>query len=157
MSTVSTSPQADLARAVSAAVAHLPVEHLFTMHLELTKRHMSPGGPEGAEVFLGIIDGTFVGTRLRGRVVPLVGTSRAVLRGQGFARFEYTVPLVTDDHATITISGSGISRLVDGREPRTAFTFHTGATRYEWLNAVQAVGIGVGGRDEVTYEVYRLL
>ena len=141
----------------TTAVTELPVEYLFTLHLELTKRHMSPGGPEGAEVLLGIIDGTFEGPRLRGRVVPLVGTSRAVLRGQGWARFDYTVPLVTDDHATITISGSGISRLVDGREPRVAFTFHTGATHYEWLNIVQAVGIGVGGQDEVTYQVYRLL
>ncbi|MFN8021660.1 MAG: DUF3237 family protein [Acidimicrobiales bacterium] len=155
MSTASPSTRA--ATSLPAAVTELPVEYLFRLHLELTKRHVSPGGPEGAEVFLGIIDGTFDGPRLHGRVVPLIGTSRAVLRGQGFARFDYTIPLVTDDHAAITITGSGISRLVDGRQPRVAFTFHTGASQYEWLNSVQAVGIGTGGHDEVTYEVYRLL
>lgn len=135
----------------------LPVEHLFTLHLELTKQVVMPGGPEGASVHVGIIDGTFRGAELQGRVAPLVGHARAMLRGEGYARMDYTLVLVTDDHATIIVEGLGITHLADQRQPRVAFTFHTASERLRWLNHVQGVATGIGGREEVTFEVYRML
>jgi hypothetical protein len=138
------------------AVRDLPVDHLFTLHLELTKQVLVPAGPEGAALHLGIIDGTFAGRDLNGRVSPLVGHATATLRGEGFARITYGLVLVTDDHAVVTVNGVGITHLGDPHQSRVAFNFHTAAEDVGWLNHVQGVATGRGGRDEVTFEVYRM-
>lgn len=138
-------------------VTDLQVQHLFSLHLELTKQTMVPGGPEGASVHVGVIDGSFDGAALSGRVAPLVGCGHAVLRGDGFARVEYSLVLLADDHAVIAVDGSGITHYGEHRESRVAFTFHTSAEHLSWLNHVQGVALGVGGREEMNFEVYRLM
>jgi hypothetical protein len=138
------------------AVHDLPVDHLFTLHLELTKHVLVPAGPEGATLHLGIIDGSFSGNELIGRVAPLVGHTTAVLRGDGYARSSYCFVLVTDDHDVVTVDGAGIVQLSEPYESRVAFNFHTAEGRLGWLNHVQGVAVGRGGRDEATFEVYRM-
>lgn len=142
--------------AAARAVHDLPVEHLFTLHLELTKHVLVPAGPEGAALHLGIIDGTFVGAELNGRVAPLVGHATSMLRGGGYARSSYSLVLVTDEHDNITVEGVGIVHLSEPYETRVAFNFHTSEDHLGWLNHVQGVAVGHGGRDEATFEVYRM-
>ncbi|MCB0998798.1 MAG: DUF3237 family protein [Ilumatobacteraceae bacterium] len=135
----------------------LPVEHLVRLHLELTRGLVSPGGPEGGSVRVGILDGTVDGPAMRGRVAPLVGGVVAHLRGEGDAHVVFELVLVSDDHAHVDVRGEGILRLSERRVLRGGCTFHTGVEHLAWLNHVHAVCLGTGGRDELTVDLHQVL
>jgi Protein of unknown function (DUF3237) len=134
----------------------IPVEFLFTVHFELTKPVVMSGAPDGGRLFIGVLDGTVTGPRVNGRLMPFVGTSWITLRENSFADVESTAVITTDDHATIAMRSTGIA--YNGPNPyrRLSVRFESGRDDYRWLNNVQAVGRGVPGRDEATWDVYAL-
>ena len=134
----------------------IPAEFLFTVHFELTKPVVMSGAPDGGRLFIGVLDGTVKGPRVNGRLMPFVGTSWVTLRENSFADVESTAVITTDDHATIAMRSTGIA--YNGPNPyrRLAVRFEAGRDDYRWLNNVQAVGRGVPGRDEATWDVYAL-
>jgi hypothetical protein len=135
----------------------LPVEHLFTMHLELTRQVFVPRGEGGVEVVVGFLAGTVTGHRLNGTVAPFIGHAKAEVRHDGFARMSVDLVITTHDRATIAVSGTGIMETGPVRHPRVSLLFETARDEYLWLNHVQAIAIGTPGRDEVTYEAYALV
>ena len=134
----------------------IAAEFLFTVHFELTKPVVMSGAPDGGRLFIGVLDGTVKGPRVNGRLMPFVGTSWITLRENSFADVESTAVITTDDHATIAMRSTGIA--YNGPNPyrRLAVRFEAGRDDYRWINNVQAVGRGVPGRDEATWDVYAL-
>lgn len=134
----------------------IPAEYLFTVHFELTKPVVMSGAPDGGRLFIGVLDGTVKGPRVNGRLMPFVGTSWVTLRENNFADFESTAVITTDDHATIAMRSTGVA--YNGPQPfrRLSVRFEAGRDDYRWLNNVQAVGRGVPGRDEATWDVFAL-
>ncbi len=133
----------------------LPVEFLFSMHLNLGRNVVMGGGPHGTRVFAPVLSGTVVGPRITATVAP--GSDWVTVRSDGVCHLDVRLTLVTDDNAVIAMTYNGILGVGDDRRARTAPLFQAGDERYQWLNNLQAIGIGTPGKDEVTYEVYELL
>jgi hypothetical protein len=138
------------------ALTELPVEFLFQLTAEVaTSSHDAiVGGPQGSRRAADIVGGSFEGPRLRGQVVPPAGDWLTV-RTDGSMRLDTRLLLITDDGATILMQYRGIAVVVDGEVViRTAPLFETGDERYEWLNRVQAVGVGTRVKNGARYDVY---
>ena len=71
----------------------------------------------------------------------------AVVRYEGRIR-------LPDDGMERLLGGGSIA--ADEMYFRTAPTFETEAGRYEWLNSIQAVGVGSLGPGTVTYDVFEV-
>lgn len=137
-----------------ADVTSLPVEFLFSMHLDLNfaANALIPNGPHGTRVMAPVLGGTVTGPRITATVAP--GADWVTVRADGVSQLDVRLALTTDDGAVIAMSYQGI--LGADRQPRTAPLFQASDEKYQWLNGVQAVAIGTPGRNEVTYEVYAL-
>ena len=141
---------------VANATTSLPVEHLFTMHLELTNPVVMADGPNGGRVFMGILAGTVSGPRVNGAVMPLISSAWGTLRDDSYALMHSSLVIETDDHARIAITSTGIAHYGPDPYRRVSALFEVGHDRYQWLNNVQGIAIGTPGRNEITYEVYAL-
>lgn len=140
------------------ATNQLDVEHLFSLTAELGDRSHAAirNGPAGTRFIAPVSGGHFEGPKLKGTIVP-PGGDWVRARKDGSMKLDVRLQLVTDDGESILMCYEGIGTPTDdGMSLRTAPTFETGAEAYAWLNNVQAVGIGVGGGESVTYEVYAL-
>jgi hypothetical protein len=102
-----------------------------------------------------ILQGTFAGPRLSGRIVT--GTDPVLVLRDDTARLDVRMVLETHDGALIQMTYDGIvagardvMKRIGRREEvdageyylRTAVTFETGDVRYAWLNALLAVATG---------------
>jgi hypothetical protein len=64
--------------------------------------------------------------------------------------------LETDDGVTLLLRyGGRASRRGDDFRVEIAARFDAPPGRYEWLNTVQAFGLGFPGADNVRYQIYR--
>jgi hypothetical protein len=116
------------------------------------------------------------GPRIKGVLIPPGGDWSRTL-GSGVLRLDVRLTIKTDDGALIYVSYNGIERDSDITESKSkrgeilgandvkywviAPTFETEATKYAWLNEIQAVGKMVGYKDGtggfVKYEIYSVL
>jgi Protein of unknown function (DUF3237) len=139
----------------------LPVELLFTLTAHTADRPPAvlAGAPAGTRVVVTAMRGTFDGPRLHGTIADVAGGDWVTARADGTLVLDVRIVLHTDDGADIlmTYSGYGVPEGDGGRTIRTAPRFETGDARYEWLNRVQAVGLGATGDGSVAYDVYQLL
>ncbi len=112
------------------------------------------GGPFGDRVIAAIAEGRWDGERLQGRIVG-PGADWA-MPGPGTAMLLDVRQIVqTDDGATIYVTYHG--RADRSRGTYTiAPTFETSDERYEWLNAVQAVGRGTVQDGRLVYDIYEV-
>ena len=136
-----------------------PVEFLFRLEAETGSPPpvSVPGGPHGDRLIVTATSGTFVGPRLRGRIVPGPGSEWATAMPGGVVRADVRLVLETDDGAAILMTYRGVGRPEEGTlRVRTAPLFETGDERYRWLNEVQAVGRGEPIANGIGYDVYRL-
>jgi len=138
----------------------LPVEFLF--RLEVQTLEPPPiavaGGPHGDRLIVTASAGTFEGPRLSGRVVPGPGAEWATTLPGGSVRADVRLVLETDDGAPLLMTYNGVGTVgEDGLRVRIAPLFQAGAERYQWLNEIQAVGLGTPLADGIRYDVYRLL
>ena len=137
------------------AETSLPVEHLFTLSAQTNIVGFIANAPQGTRVIVDVPGGTFTGAKLTGTVVAPSG-DWLTARADGTIKLDVRVLLKTADGADILMTYTGVGAPNLG-PVRTAPLFETGDERYAWLNAVQAVGIGVIADGSITYEVYRLL
>ncbi len=137
------------------AADSIPVEHLFTLTItaDLGASYQIRTGPAGRRIVAGITGGTFSGPRVKGTVAPSTGADWVTVRADKSLRIDVRLVLVTDDDVPIYMYYGGL--LIDG-QARTAPYFEVADERYNWLNNVQAVGIGTVGPDGPTYEIYAL-
>ena len=141
----------------SRSSTQLPVDFLFTMHLDLAPPTTIPNGPHGTRVFVSVLGGTVSGPQIVGTVVAGSGSDWVTVRDDGYAQLDVRLLITTDDDAVIAMAYQGILDTGSERRPRVAPTFQTSHERYRWLNNVQGVAIGTPGRNEVTYQVYALV
>lgn len=130
-------------------------------------------GPYGTRLVVEVIEGSFEGKRLRGKL--LSGGGDWLLAGaDGFGRLDVRAQMVTEDGAAIYVSYFGLlemnakvqQTLGDPKNAtdygdhyfRSAPRFETGDPRYAWLNQSLLLGEGhiLPGRT-VEYRVYRVL
>ena len=85
------------------------------------------------------------------RAVAAVGPDREPVGGYG--TLDVRATLKTDDDELIYVEYSGRIDLTNGSVV-SAPLFQTGAEKYDWLNRMQAIGIGQNSPEQLVYEMY---
>ena len=153
-------------------MTHVQSRHLFTIAIKLHPTEELGHTPAGNRRVFPVSGGDFTGDRLRGSVLPIVGSDLLLTRPDGSSQQDVRMLLRTDDGATILMTYRGVrhasaevnERLARGeRVPpseyylRTAPFFETSSPRYAWLNKVVTIGVGERLPDGVVYEVFEIL
>lgn len=132
----------------------LPVEFLYTIHLDTAAPVMISNGPAGTKLIAPVTGGTFEGPRMKGTVAVPAG-DWVTIGPAGQMTLDVRLCLVTDDGANIYCTYSGLLlRGESGMRALGAPLFQTGDERYAWLNGVQGIGIGTAGAGGVDYDIY---
>ncbi|HEY9546351.1 MAG TPA: DUF3237 domain-containing protein [Solimonas sp.] len=126
--------------------------------------------PHGIRVNFYITGGTLDGPRLKGKLRP-VGADFFTLRHDGVGELDVRTTIETDDGALIYTHYVGIgdmgvdghARFLAGELPpklvlRTGPRFSTAHPKYQWLNRLYCVGVGVADMQtfEVRYDIHAL-
>lgn len=122
-------------------------------------------GTGGIRRIVPILDGTFEGPELKGRVLP-GGADWQIIHSDGFSELDTRYTLETDSGDLIYVQNRGIrhaaaevmERLLAG-EPvdasqvyfRTTPTFETAAPRLQWLT--RSIFVGTGERQPLTVTI----
>jgi hypothetical protein len=113
-------------------------------------------GPMGTRIIFEVREGTVAGARLRGRVRGTGGADWLVIHGDS-GTIDVRMTLDTDDGAVIFVQYNGkVSVNTNPIRMRVAPRFETGDDRYEWLNSVQAVGVGESDGTHIKYEWFEV-
>ena len=131
----------------------LPVQHLFTIHLDIDPHHIIANGPEGTKLVAPIRGGTVSGGRVSGTVIEHSGGDWVSIGPKGEMRIDVRFSIRTDDDTLIYVSYRGV---LNGGDAKAAPLFETGAEQYAWLNALQGIGLGTAAAGGVDYEFYAL-
>lgn len=127
--------------------------------------------PYGNRKIVTVEGGSFIGPRIRGRIVP-GGGDWALTRRDGVLLLDVRLTIETDDGALVYCSYTGqrhgsaevMARLAKG-EPvdpadmyfRIAPKFETAAPAYDWLNRLLAVGTGERLKAGPRYHIHEVL
>ncbi len=136
----------------------METEHLFDVTITIGEQLSLRGTPDGDRVIAYIAGGQFEGPKLRGEVLA-GGGDWFVVRPDGFGTLDVRIVLKTHDGELIYMTYRGVARMPKERgeplRPRTAPTFCVPrASKYAWLNEVQAVGEGETIKDGIKYRVW---
>src|SRR5262245_14196192 len=153
-------------------MTQLQSRHLFTMTIQLHPTEELGQTPAGNRRAFAVSGGDFKGDRLRGTILPIIGSDLLLTRPDGSSQQDARLLLRTDDGATILMTYRGVrhastevnERLARGEAVapteyylRTAPFFETSSQKYAWLNKVVTVGVGERRPDSVIYEVFEIL
>jgi len=153
-----------------SAVAELRSEFLLRLRAEFDGEQVLGDTPLGTRRILHVKRGSFLGSRLRGEILP-GGGDWVLLRRDGVAQLDIRFTLRTDDGELVYASSSGISdiapevrqRIAQGTDVdpseyyfRTALRFETGAHEYLWLNRLLAIGVGKRTAAGMETEVFAI-
>ena len=145
-------------------------EFLFRAEIDLHPPQVVGQTPQGNRMIFVVQGGRIEGPNLKGEVLP-GGGDWFLVRADGAGELDVRGTLRTDDDQLIYISYRGIlhaapevmARIFGGQpvEPdeyyfRTAPTFQTASPKYDWLNRIQAIGIGEVRPGGVAYDVYAI-
>jgi hypothetical protein len=167
----------DTVRAVSqpqrSTMKELKANRLFTLTIKLHPTIELGNTPAGKRRIFAVSGGEFVGDRIRGTIMPIIGSDLLLVRADGSAQQDVRMLLQTDDGALVLMTYRGVrhasdevnariarGEAVDGTEYylRTAPFFETSSPRYSWINKIVAVGVGERrAADSVVYEVFEIL
>lgn len=124
----------------------------------------------GTRTPVSVTGGTFTGDRLSGTMVP-GGVDWLLIDGGGIWHVDVRAVLQIDGGPLVTTTYDGRVRLPEGGLERvmaggsiaademyfrTAPTFEVEPGEYDWLNSVQAIGVGALGPGTVTYDVFEV-
>ena len=129
----------------------LPVQHIFSAHLDVGTPSYVRNGPEGTKLIVTITGGTISGDRINGTIIPNSGGDWVSIGANGNMRIDVRFTILTDDDATIYVSYRGV---LQGRRAIAAPLFETGDEKYAWLNASQGIGLGNSNEQGVDYDFY---
>jgi hypothetical protein len=149
------------------------LEHRFLGSMSIEVERAIPLGPtrSGLRRFDVLKGGTFVGPRIRGRILG-GGNDSLVQRTDGSYHPDVRLVIQADDGATILVTYRGIrttpddvhNRLLAGEHVpyteyylRNAPFFETGSEKYDWMNRIVTIGIGRREGPIVIYEVFEIL
>ena len=127
-----------------------------TMTVTLGEQFVIKGGPVGTRIVAEVDTVEITGERLN---ASMVGKSAAdwltVSPDKSYGTLDVRVTLKTDDDALIYMEYSGRIDLTNG-QAMSAPLFQTGAEQYDWLNRIQAVGVGQNSPESLIYQLYEL-
>lgn len=145
--------------------------HLFTLTLDVAGMQPIGATPVGNRRIGLVAGGTFVGPKLRGKVLP-GGADWIVVRPDGVTTLDVRLVLETEDGAAIGMTYRGLRHgpaavmdKVNRGEPvdpstyyfRTSVAFETAALNYAWLNSAVFVGTGDRKPSGPVYDVFEVL
>lgn len=131
----------------------LPVQHIFSAHLDIGTPTYLRNGPEGTKIIVTITGGTITGDKVNGVIVANSGGDWVSVGATGAMRIDVRFTILTDDEAIIYVSYKGV---LQGRRALCGPLFETGDERYAWLNTSQGIGIGESNESGVDYDFYLL-
>lgn len=131
----------------------LPVQHIFSAHLDIGTPTYLRNGPKGTKIIVTITGGTITGDRVNGVIVANSGGDWVSVGATGAMRIDVRFTILTDDEAIIYVSYKGV---LQGRRALCGPLFETGDERYAWLNTSQGIGIGESNESGVDYDFYLL-
>jgi hypothetical protein len=130
--------------------------HFATMTVTLGEQFVIKGGPVGSRLVAEVDAVELVGDEI---TASMVGKSAADWLTLGpdnsYGTLDVRVTFKTDDDEIIYMEYSGRIDLTNGSVV-SAPLFQTGAEKYDWLNRIQAVGVGQNGPDNLIYEMYQV-
>src|SRR4029453_16450275 len=144
-------------RRILRSMTDLQSRPLFTLTIHLHPVQELGPTPAGNRRVFPVAGGEFRGERLRGSVLPFVGSDLLLVRGDGSSQQDVRMLLRTDDGTLILMTYRGVRRsapsVSDRRargEPtapseyylRTAPFFETSSPTYAWLNGIVTIGVG---------------
>jgi len=150
----------------------LKSRHLFTIAIGLHPTIELGDTPAGRRRVFAVSGGEFAGDRIRGTLMPVIGSDLLLVRADGSAQQDVRILLKTDDEALVLMTYRGVrhasdevnariarGETVNGEDYylRTAPFFETSALRYSWINRIVAIGVGARRGDNVVYEVFEIL
>jgi hypothetical protein len=146
--------------------------HLFSLTIALNPTIELGDTPAGQRRVFSVAGGEFVGERLRGTILPVIGSDLLLVRADGSAQQDVRMLLQADNGDLILMTYRGVRRgspevnariargeSVSGSEYylRTAVFFETSSVKYSWLNGIVTIGVGERRGDSVAYEVFEIL
>lgn len=133
------------------------LEELMTVTATLTTPMMVSALPCGARVLVDVTGGAFDGPNLKG-TLDASGGDWVTISQNGSTRLDVRLVLRTHDGVTILMRYRGVmvERVSGPRVAHVAPLFEAPAGRYDWLNNVQAIGVGELDADRVVYRLFRL-
>ena len=152
-------------------MAEIRTRHIFTITLQAGAPQPLGAVTAGERRVVPVTGGRFEGERLRGTVLE-GGSDWIMVRPDGVFVLDVRLVLQTDDGARIGMTYRGLrhgpadvlDKLGRGEavDPasyyfRTAVSFETGASAYDWLTKVIAVGTGHRTAAGPVYDVFEVL
>lgn len=146
--------------------------HLFTITIELQPTIEMGDTPHGKRRIFSVSGGKFAGDKIRGTIMPVIGSDLLLVRADGSAQQDVRMLLQTDDGALVLMTYRGVrhasdevnTRVARGEQVsstdyylRTAPFFETSSARYSWINKIVTIGVGERRPDSVVYEVFEIL
>ena len=130
--------------------------HFATMVATLGESFMVKGGPAGTRLIAEVDKVEVTGDKI---TASMVGKSAADWLTMGpdrtYGLLDVRLTLKTDDDEIIYVEYGGRIDLTTGTA-MSAPTFQTGAEKYDWMNRIQAVGVGKNNDGVLTYELYEV-
>jgi hypothetical protein len=160
------------ARQRNSSMKELKSTHLFTITIRLHPTIEMGDTPAGKRRVFSVSGGEFAGDKIRGTIMPVIGSDLLLVRADGSAQQDVRMLLKTDDEALVLMTYRGVrhasdevnARIARGEQVsgsdyylRTAPFFETSSPKYSWINKIVAVGVGERRGDSVVYEVFEIL
>ena len=131
--------------------------HFATMTIKLGESFVIKGGPVGTRIVAEVDTIEVSGESLTASMVGKSAADWLTVGPDGsYGTLDVRATLKTDDDELIYVEYSGRIDLTNGSVV-SAPLFQTGAEKYDWLNRMQAIGIGQNSPEQLVYEMYSVV
>ena len=131
--------------------------HFATMTVTLGESFVIKGGPVGTRIVAEVDTVEMSGPKISASMVGKSAADWLTVGPDGsYGTLDVRATLKTDDDEFIYMEYSGRIDLTTGKVV-SAPLFQTGAEEYDWMNRMQAVGVGQNGPDSLVYELYEVV
>ncbi|MGY9081935.1 MAG: DUF3237 domain-containing protein [Acidimicrobiales bacterium] len=131
--------------------------HFATMTVTLGESFVIKGGPVGTRIVAEVDTVEMSGPKISASMVGKSAADWLTVGPDGsYGTLDVRATLKTEDDEFIYMEYSGRIDLTTGKVV-SAPLFQTGAEEYDWMNRMQAVGVGQNGPDSLVYELYEVV
>jgi len=135
---------------------HPGLIHFATMTVKLGESFVIKGGPLGTRIIAEVDTIELAGDRITASLVGKAAADWLTVGPDGsYGTLDVRATLKTNDDALIYVEYSGRINLQTGQVV-SAPLFQTGEAHYDWLNRMQAVGVGQNSPESLVYEMYEV-
>lgn len=127
------------------------------MTVTLGESFVIKGGPVGTRIVAEVDTVEMSGPKISASMVGKSAADWLTVGPDGsYGTLDVRATLKTEDDEFIYMEYSGRIDLTTGKVV-SAPLFQTGAEEYDWMNRMQAVGVGQNGPDSLVYELYEVV